>query len=616
MTVFWSASVVSLTSSDIPQANDPERVLRLARHLATAGSDQLPAEFAHPRDRLFYLGALRTLGAIDEHERATERLATLAAASSSRKEFAKVFATSRVGAAWLAWSGAATLTELDPSTAAEFLVASSGVSATTAERRASTLRRWLAWCVSDHRADPAASTDERRDESSPASELAVDATPEPPRVVTTRVDPNRLLAGLARARAQLQLDTIDLCFITALYLRGDRSALVSFEDEALMDVFEQVCELVDPGAENPRKRATHAIQRLRDDRLLQRVDGAGLVRSGEYTLTGLAAAIADFFVRDEALTKESLVLLTRVLHLNLTEIRNRARTAKGDGWRTQVVGPLSVTIRDLVDGIRRRQRGLDAQQEEVQEQIGTLLHEKWFEAIETCQRLLDTTSSTLRELNEVLLRDTHQFIGVLQEIQQLSEAAGADEAHDAAQRVIEQVDVIAAWGSARQRAWSEYYQYVHRFLQDVVRLDPDRALSQRLRDLVARFAERPFSLVTAEAPSIVQLRPIEARTQRTPVTRDHEDRDREVLEVPVEDRRKWIEERVFEAIASGATTLSEITSEVVGTVDARDRFLYAGWVAKVVADLAFVMAERQRPWAAVDFYELEDWSVEGLLEEP
>jgi len=243
--------------------------------------------------------------------------------------------------------------------------------------------------------------------------------------------------------------------------------MVSFEGEALMDAYESVCDLVQPGAENPRKRATHAIQRLRDDRLLQRVDGSGLVRAGEYTLTGLSAAIVDFYLRDEALTKESLVLLTRMLHLSLAEVRTHARAARGEQWQAEVVGPLSVTVRDLVDGIRRRQRGLDAQQEEIQAQLAALLQEDWLAAVGRCEQLLETTSETLRELNEVLLRDTHQFVTVLQEISAIASQRGSVEAEEAAQRVIEQVDVISVWGSARQRAWSDYYQYVHRFLQDV-----------------------------------------------------------------------------------------------------------------------------------------------------
>jgi hypothetical protein len=179
-----------------------------------------------------------------------------------------------------------------------------------------------------------------------------------------------------------------------------------------------------------------------------------------------------------------------------------------------------------VSGIERRQRGLDAQQEEVQAEIAKLLSADWFSAVDRCQALLDATTSTLRELNEILLRDTHHFIVLLQEIQTLALAAESADAEATAQRVIEHVDRIAAWGATRQRTWSDYYQYVHRYLRDVVRLDPDRALSQRLRDQLASWPSRPFHLVVAHAASIRLLRACEARVERPPVARPRADRER------------------------------------------------------------------------------------------
>src|SRR5256885_13330835 len=41
-----------------------------------------------------------------------------------------------------------------------------------------------------------------------------------------------------------------------------------------------------------------------------------------------------------------------------------------------------------------------------QAEIRRLLEADWFGAIDRCQGLLESTSATLRELNEVLLRDT------------------------------------------------------------------------------------------------------------------------------------------------------------------------------------------------------------------
>jgi chromosome partition protein MukF len=155
-------------------------------------------------------------------------------------------------------------------------------------------------------------------------------------------DPSRLIAALARDRINLDLKTLDLCFLAGLYLRADRASLASFEEDVLIDMFEQVCDVVDPGAECPRKRATHAIQRLRDQRMLARVDGAGIVRSGEYTLTRLAAAVVEYFLADEALTRESLTLLTGTLRAQLAEILAAAKRADTGGFDEAVAGLAAV----------------------------------------------------------------------------------------------------------------------------------------------------------------------------------------------------------------------------------------------------------------------------------
>ena len=104
----------------------------------------------------------------------------------------------------------------------------------------------------------------------------------------TTQDPSLLVAALSRDQVSLKLDTFDLCCLAGLYLRAGRDGLASFEEALLLDVFGQICDVVEPGAENRRKRATHAIQRLRDQRMLSRIDGVGLVSPGEYTLSRLA----------------------------------------------------------------------------------------------------------------------------------------------------------------------------------------------------------------------------------------------------------------------------------------------------------------------------------------
>ncbi len=427
-----------------------------------------------------------------------------------------------------------------------------------------------------------------------------------------RPDPSRVIASLARDRVNLDLKTVDLCFLAGLYLKADKAALASFEEDVLVDMFEQICDVVDPAAENPRKRATHAIQRLREQRMLARVDGAGIVRAGDYALTRLAAAVVEYFLADEALTRESLTLLTGTLRAHLAEVLATAKKAEGeDAWRATVVGPLRVTVGDLVAGIERRQRGLDAQQEEVQAQIAKLLSADWFSAVDRCEALLDATTSTLRELNEILLRDTHHFVALLLEIQTLAVAVANTEAEATVQRVIEHVDRIAAWGSARQRAWSEYYQYVHRYLRDVVRLDPDRALSQRLRDQLAAWPKRPFHLVAARAPSIRLLRALEARVEHPPVVQPRAERDADPEWVEPESLVADIEALVERARDEGAATLASVSSRVLSDLPQAVRYAATGRIAHAVAQRSQVRSERERPWTpALDHLELEDWTID------
>lgn len=423
-------------------------------------------------------------------------------------------------------------------------------------------------------------------------------------------DVHRTIGSLQRGATRLQLDTTDLCFLVALRARGEAAALASFADEMLFDVFEDVCDVTEPAAPNKRKRATHAIDRLREQRLLARVDGAGLVRAGEYAMTRLGAAIVDFFAAEEKLTRESLSLLTATLISQLAAVARAARRADdAEVWRSEVVEPLRVTVQELVGGIERRQRGMDAQQEEVQAQIGELLRRDWFDAITACEQLLDDTAATLQELHQILLRDTGHMLGVLQEIQQAAADAAAVEAEAAANGVAEHVERVGAWGGERQRAWSHYYQYVQRYLRTVVRLDPQRALSQRLRDQIAGWAERPFALVLTTVPSIRLLRELQARVERPPVERPRREHGEEITIEAPDQAPAALEGRVTALLAAGTTRLSAIVAAILPELPERERFRAIGRIAVIVADAARVCYQDERDWQAVAELEMEDWPL-------
>jgi chromosome partition protein MukF len=427
-----------------------------------------------------------------------------------------------------------------------------------------------------------------------------------------RHDPHRVLAVVAERRLSLELPTLDLGFVIALHVRAQRAQLAAFDEQQLADIFAEVCTALEPGAEHLKKRATYAIARLREQRMLARVDGHGLVRTGEYALTRLATGIVEFFLEEDVLTRESLTLLTATLRTTLAEV---VAAAEGAGtvvetWQRAVVGPLRVTVSELVAGIERRQRGLDLQQEEFQAEIRRLLEADWFGAIERCQGLLESTSATLRELNEILLRETSMLLALVHDLEELALGSGVPDAEDAVQRVIEQLDRIAAWGASRQRAWSEYFQYVHRYLRDVVRLDPSRALVQRLRDQLTGTAGKPFALTIAGAVPIRLLRTVAPPRDQLPVVRPKAPREKEPAADDGVDPQEVLDGQVQRALDGGRRTLAAVTGAVNDEVAEGERYVMAGRVAQTAARLARARADRERPWVAVDDQlVIEDWRL-------
>lgn len=447
------------------------------------------------------------------------------------------------------------------------------------------------------------------------------------------LDPHRAMASLASQRVALDLGTLDLCFAAVLHLKATQAGLTAFSEEQLNDAFELVCDTVEPGTENVTARANHAIRRLREQRVLLRVDGAGVLRPGEFALSRLGVGIVEFFVREEVLTSDSLTLLARTLMASVAEVLQSARRATSEAeWKEHVVGPLKVTVCDLVDGIERRQRGLDLQQEEFQRRIASVLEADWFGAIEECQGLLESTAATLRELNEILLRDMHQLGTLLQNVmdvaresQDTAVEAAADTVAEAAARLetpfvvveaeaatralIEQTDRIASWGASRQRAWSEYYEYVHRYLRDVVRLDPSRALTERLRGQLSGHARNPFGLVVANAPAITLLRITLPKRLPPPVKRPRKVRDTPPEERPAKtDPRDELEQRVRNLLNEGITDLGELTLRLTENLPKQEQFLWAGRVAQALARILRPQGALERPWVPVGAeLEIEQW---------
>jgi chromosome partition protein MukF len=434
--------------------------------------------------------------------------------------------------------------------------------------------------------------------------------PEAPSDDETTTPAVALRALAARAPA-LELSTLDLCFLAALELRGKSSGRAAFTEDELFDVFEQAAVIVEREPSAVRKRATHAIARMRTQRLLARVDGAGLVRAGEFALSRLAASIVAFYLEDDVLTTETLTLLTRSLEASLRDVLHRARAAADAvALDEAIVGPLDVTVRELMEGIERRQRGLDLRQEQFQKEISALLSADWFGAVESCQSLLDSTAATLRDLNHVLLSESHRLHALLEDLQELAQSRSATGAEQALRRAADQIDRISAWSSGRQKSWSEYYQYVHRYLRDVVRLDPSRALTARLREQLSGKAGKRFTLAVAATQPPLLLREVAPSPDRPPVKRPRAERDTPPSEESAADPLQLLEDSVRKELDAGALSLRDLTAEVTARLPEDERFRAAGRVAQIVARLAKAHSEHERPWLPVDeAFAIEEWSL-------
>jgi chromosome partition protein MukF len=419
------------------------------------------------------------------------------------------------------------------------------------------------------------------------------------------------LLTLALGAPRLELSTLDLCFLATLHLRARSTQFPDFAEEQLFELFEQAVLIVEREPSAVRRRASHAIARLREQRLLARVDGAGLLRAGEYALTRLGVAIVTFFLEDEVLTTDTLTLLTRTLESSLREVLQHARAAEnGADLDLAVTGPLKVTVHELMEGIERRQRGLDLQQEQFQKEVSALLSADWFGAVESCQSLLESSAATLRDLNHVLLAESHRLQALLEDLQELAVQHEASAAEEAIRRAADQIDRIAAWSSGRQKSWSEYYQYVHRFLRDVVRLDPSRALTARLRDQLSGKSGKRFALLVATTSAPLLLRDVGKVLNPPPVKRPRAERDTAPDEQAPVDPFAVLEEGVRVSLGAGAESLRQVTADVTAELPEAERFRAAGRVAQIVARLARTRADRERPWLAVDdAFAIEEWQL-------
>lgn len=145
---------IRVLSRDVPQADKFERILDFASlliqypsSLSTVRQKFLETDDITDRSFSYYRRAVEILGLADERGRPTTAcfmLNRLQRREQKMRFLAYQFISSNVGAAWFNWQNANDLSQIQPETAAEFLIeVCPSLSESTAKRRAQTLQSWL-----------------------------------------------------------------------------------------------------------------------------------------------------------------------------------------------------------------------------------------------------------------------------------------------------------------------------------------------------------------------------------------------------------------------------------------------------------------------------------------
>jgi chromosome partition protein MukF len=418
------------------------------------------------------------------------------------------------------------------------------------------------------------------------------------------LDPNPHIAALKESRARLDVDTADLCCL--VMLRALEQEASDIEEDFIVERLATVHEWFGE-SESHRLRAANGLQRFLNQRLLTRVNAPGLARKGLYALSPLGRAIVEFFVTDDRLTRESLLVLTGTLHASLLVVRDRAIKADTPEAWAGVTAPLSIAATDLLDGIHRRARGLDADQDRQRAGVARMLEEDWFSALDRAEAMLVESTQTLAELSRVLLDEQAALEGILDEIEARAHAAGEHAAEAAARNVAGRVAALTDWGRRRHETWSQYLQLMLGTLRAIIRLDPDRAMSQRLRDGI-RAGTLPGYLTLPVVTRTAVLRDQKVAPERPEATRPRESEREPERVAPVVE--VTVEQHVDDALGAGATTLTEVLRIVLPKTPDPDRYRAVGRVAQHLARSCRIDRSLEPDWTAVlDGLSVTDWNL-------
>jgi chromosome partition protein MukF len=402
----------------------------------------------------------------------------------------------------------------------------------------------------------------------------------------------------------LQVSTIDAAFLCGIHARMELARQPSLEEEELESIFVAVTEASISDGQALPQRAVMAIQRLRKQGLLERADARGVAGLGMYTLSSLGTKLRDEIFERETLTRRSLrVMMKRVIADLSMILRDAQKSAPGPHWLDNVVDPLRHLVQEVIRSIARRQKGLEAEQGEIRKQIHALLKsDNWKDSIDICNRLLQTTGNTLEELHKILMEEMGAAQNLLTEIGMAAQQQDQTEAYDMSERLQNQIDAINTWSNNFRATWSDYYTKTHEFIRFSIRVDPNRKLSQRLRQSLKDYRQQPWylrlpagdkyrhlrdedDLPTSKLLSRVSVKP---QREATDVTEEREALHRALIAAASEQLQR-----------DGALQLSSFLQPYLPTLDDDELFMAIGTLQAWLLRHADPVPKREADWVTL-----------------
>jgi len=359
-----------------------------------------------------------------------------------------------------------------------------------------------------------------------------------------------LVSWAYHKKIRLELTTEHLAFLIAIKNwtnPGDENYL---SEENLHHIYDIINSVFGGLYETKTRRANATITTLIEQRLLTPLSSGTADTESTYNLTSLGESIVKFFEADETISKETLSVMFANIQIILAKIQKAAEQGGDEHhWQIEVKQPLQNTILELIDSIDRRQRVLDDEQQQTQSDIAELLNKHWAEAIANCEQLLDTTSSRLKELRDVLVQLCESMQDILSSISDNAYQSGEMDIQTLVSQLQSKLEKISLWSEIRLKKWGEFHARVHEFIRSLITIDKDRSFVNRLTESIQSYLDSPWYLICADCEPYQMLREQEPPRAYEKVSGQVPDDIEEEYIDPFEDIRQEVKKFVANQLA-------------------------------------------------------------------